>query len=136
MGHRVAPDAPVDVVALKHPAGVVRQDLEELELAARQVEALAGDVDLEAVRPDLEVARPLQALRQDADEPGVVVEHGYAEWSLRAHGLRGMVVARGAATATVHTTFTSNPATSGVVGFPGYMPINPTIAAGRPGEVL
>src|SRR5204863_6492930 len=81
-------------------------------------------------------ARPLQALRQDADEPGVVVEHGYAEWSLRAHGLRGMVVARGAATATVHTTFTSNPATSGVVGFAGYMPINPTIAAGRPGEVL
>src|SRR5215216_4484494 len=53
--HGVDPDAALDLVALEHLARVVGKDLEELKLAARQVEALAGDVDLEPIGPDLDV---------------------------------------------------------------------------------
>src|SRR5215204_420561 len=54
--HGVAPDAAIDLVALEHLAGVIGEHLEELELAAREVEALPRHVDLESIGPDLEVA--------------------------------------------------------------------------------
>ena len=55
-GHRVAPDALVDLLALEHaPAGVGEQ-LDQLELAPRQVDRAAGDERLEAVGADLELA--------------------------------------------------------------------------------
>ena len=54
--HRVAPQARVDLLALEHPALGGGEQLDQLELAARQVEALAGDEGLEAVAADLDLA--------------------------------------------------------------------------------
>src|SRR3954453_20647368 len=51
--HRVAPHALVDLLALEHLAGGLGQQLQELELAAREVEALPADERLELVAPDL-----------------------------------------------------------------------------------
>ena len=43
MGHRVAPDPLVDLLALDHRAGCLGEHLHELELAPGQLEALPGD---------------------------------------------------------------------------------------------
>ena len=56
VGHRVAPDPLVDGLALEHLALGPGEQVEELELAPGQVEAVAGDEGLEAVGADLELA--------------------------------------------------------------------------------
>src|SRR3954447_21156815 len=48
MGHPVAPDLLVDLLARQHLAYGARQQAEDFELAAREVEALLAGVDLEA----------------------------------------------------------------------------------------
>ena len=54
--HRVAPQARVDLLALEHPTLGGGEELDQLELAPGQVEALAGDEGLEAVGADLDLA--------------------------------------------------------------------------------
>ena len=61
MDHRVAPDPLVDLVALQHLAGVLGEHVQQLELAAGELEALAADVGLEAVGADLQLARDQRA---------------------------------------------------------------------------
>ena len=56
MGHRVAPDALVDLFALEHGALGPGERLEQLELAAREAEAATGDEGLKLIRADLELA--------------------------------------------------------------------------------
>src|SRR4051794_6168343 len=56
VGHRVAPYALVDLFALEHAALGARQQLDELELAAREVDRAAVGEDLELVRADLDLA--------------------------------------------------------------------------------
>ena len=56
MGHRVAPDPLVDRLALEHLALGVGEQLQQLELAAGQVEAVAADEGLELVGADLQLA--------------------------------------------------------------------------------
>src|SRR5437588_2744329 len=55
--HRVAPQARVDLLALEHPSLGHRQQLDQLELATREVEARAADERLEAVSSYLDLAR-------------------------------------------------------------------------------
>src|SRR5262249_4512801 len=55
MGHRVTPDPLVDRLALEHLAASGGEQLQELELAAGQVEALTGNEGLELIGPDLEL---------------------------------------------------------------------------------
>src|SRR3954469_25692976 len=54
--HRIAPHALVDLLAREHLAGGLGEQLEQLELAPREVEALTADERLELVGPDLELA--------------------------------------------------------------------------------
>src|SRR5205085_11537411 len=54
--HRVAPDPLVDLLALEHRAARVGEQLQQLELAAREVEAVAAHEGLELVGADLELA--------------------------------------------------------------------------------
>src|SRR3954470_7833329 len=54
--HRVATDALVDLLALEHLALGVGEELDQLELAAREVDRRAGDERLELVRADLQLA--------------------------------------------------------------------------------
>src|SRR6201999_3619646 len=56
VGHRVAPDPLVDGLALEDLALGAGEQMQELELAPGQVEAVAGDEGLEAVGADLELA--------------------------------------------------------------------------------
>ena len=56
MGHRVAPDPLVDLLALEHLAALLGEQVEQLELAAGEVEGLLADEGLEAVGPDLHLA--------------------------------------------------------------------------------
>ena len=55
MGHRVAPDPFVDLLAAQHAIGLGEQ-LQDLELARGQLEALLADVRLVQVRPDRDLA--------------------------------------------------------------------------------
>jgi len=55
-GHRVAPDALVDLLAFEHAALGGGQQLDELELAAGQLDRTALDEGLELVGPDLHLA--------------------------------------------------------------------------------
>src|SRR5690348_6482989 len=55
-GHRVAPDALVDLLALEYAALRVREQLDELELATGQVDRAVPDEGLELVGPDLHLA--------------------------------------------------------------------------------
>src|SRR3954452_9497632 len=55
--HRIAPHALVDLLAREHLAGGVGQQLDELELAAREIDAGGADEGLELIRADLELAR-------------------------------------------------------------------------------
>src|SRR6201999_3442927 len=56
VGHRVTPDPLVDRLALEHLAALLGEQVEQLELAAGEVEVdLAGE-SLEAVGPDLQIA--------------------------------------------------------------------------------
>src|SRR4051794_40942562 len=63
--HRIAPHTLVDLLALEHPALGRRQQLDQLELAAREVDRPVAYVRLEAVGADLDLAgadrRPLLA---------------------------------------------------------------------------
>src|SRR3954452_1244528 len=54
--HRVAPHALVDLLARQHLAGSVGEELDELELAPREVHARVRHERLELVGPDLELA--------------------------------------------------------------------------------
>src|SRR5207248_1775187 len=54
--HRVAPNVLVDLVALEHPAARFREQVKQLELAPREVDALAADERLELIGADLELA--------------------------------------------------------------------------------
>src|SRR6185312_17478957 len=54
--HRVAPQARVDLLALEHATVGGGQQLDQLELAARQVEARVADERLEAIGADLDLA--------------------------------------------------------------------------------
>ena len=56
MGHRVAPDPLVDLLALDHPAAGLGEHLHELELAPGELEAVPGDEGLELVGADLDLA--------------------------------------------------------------------------------
>src|SRR3954471_12125774 len=55
VGHRVAPDPLVDLLPLKHLAALLGQQVEQLELAAGELEGLLADEGLEAVRADLQL---------------------------------------------------------------------------------
>ncbi len=55
MGHRVAPDPLVDRLALQHLALGPGEQLQQLELAPGQVEAVAADEGLELVGADLQL---------------------------------------------------------------------------------
>src|SRR3954470_12191731 len=55
-GHRIAPDALVDLLALEHASLGVGEELDQLELAPGELDALAADVRLEQVGADLDVA--------------------------------------------------------------------------------
>ena len=80
MRHRVAPDPLVDRLPLEHLALALGEQLQQLELAPGQVEALAADEGLELVGPDLELAgdqrpalgpvRPRRRRRVDGFDPG------------------------------------------------------------------
>src|SRR5918999_4017887 len=54
--HRVAPHALVDLLALEHLSLGVGQQLDQLELAAREVDRLVAGERLELVGPDLDLA--------------------------------------------------------------------------------
>src|SRR5438105_1208812 len=56
VSHRVAPDALVDLLALEHLPGGLREQPDQLELAAGEVEGRAPDEGLVLVRPDLHLA--------------------------------------------------------------------------------
>src|ERR1700744_6060937 len=56
VGHRVAPDPLVDGLALEYLSLGAGEQVQQLELAPGQVEAVAGDEGLEAVGADLELA--------------------------------------------------------------------------------
>src|SRR3954454_19006232 len=56
VGHRVAPDPLVDLLALEHLAAFLGEQVEQLELAAGEVEGLVADEGLEAVGADLHLA--------------------------------------------------------------------------------
>src|SRR5829696_2682734 len=67
--HRVAPDALIHRFALQHPPGRLGEQLEELELAAGQVDADAADERLELVAADLYLAGDYRA-GLDPGSPG------------------------------------------------------------------
>src|SRR4051812_26134071 len=94
MDHRVAPDSPVDLVALEHLAGVLGEDVEELELAAGELQALAADVGLEAVGPDLQLPRDQRAKVLAGLAAPVAADHGLdpRHHLLRVTGLGDPVV--------------------------------------------
>jgi hypothetical protein len=94
MSHRVAPHALVDVLALDHPAARVGEHLEELELAARQADAAAGDESLELVGPDLDLAGNDRAGLERPPSTVVATHHGLdpGDHLLRMAGLRDPVV--------------------------------------------
>src|SRR5207302_7144583 len=54
--HRIAPHVLVDLVALEHPPPRLGEQEQQLELAAREVDALAAHERLELVGADLELA--------------------------------------------------------------------------------
>src|SRR5262245_16374000 len=56
VGHRVAPDLLVDVLALDHLAVRLREQLQQLELAAREPDAPPADEGLVLVAADLQLA--------------------------------------------------------------------------------
>src|SRR5262249_18028645 len=56
VGHRVAPDLLVDLLALDHLTVGLGEELEQLELASGETDALAADESLVLVGPDLELA--------------------------------------------------------------------------------
>ena len=64
--HRVAPHALVDLLARQDLPLVVGEQLDQLELAAREVGAAAGREGLELVEPDLELAGHDRAPRRRA----------------------------------------------------------------------
>jgi hypothetical protein len=55
VGHRVAPDLLVDLLALDHLTGDLGEQLEQFELATGEAEALPAHQGLELVGPDLEL---------------------------------------------------------------------------------
>ena len=55
VGHRIAPDPLVDRLALEHLALAVGEQVQQLELAAGQVEALTGGEGLELIWTDLQL---------------------------------------------------------------------------------
>src|SRR3954469_15629264 len=55
-GHGVAPDALVDLLALEHPALGRGEQLDQLELAAREVDRAIADEGLELIGADLHLA--------------------------------------------------------------------------------
>src|SRR4051812_14789958 len=66
VGHAVAPDLLVDLLAREDLAHRACQQAEHLELAAREVQTLLACVDLEARKVDLELAR----YRRRGHQPG------------------------------------------------------------------
>ena len=60
--HRVAPDPLVDLLALEHLALGLGEQLDQLELAAREVDRPAADEGLELVGADLDLADDDRAL--------------------------------------------------------------------------
>src|SRR5690348_6859135 len=56
VGHRIAPDPLIDRLALEHLALGVGEQLQQLELAARQVETAAADEGLELIGANLQLA--------------------------------------------------------------------------------
>ncbi len=56
MGHRVAPDPLVDRLPLEHLAALLGEQVQQLELAAGEVEGDVADEGLEAVGADLQLA--------------------------------------------------------------------------------
>ena len=56
MGHRIAPDALVDRLALEHLALGVGEQVQQLELAAGEVEAVAAHERLKLIGSDLELS--------------------------------------------------------------------------------
>ena len=69
-GHRVAPDALVDLLALEHAALGAGQQLDQLELAAGELDRAAVDERLELVGADLELAGRDRAARRRAPRRG------------------------------------------------------------------
>ena len=73
MGHRVAPDALVDLLASQHPVGA-REQLQDLELPGGQLEACLADVGLIEVGADRDLA-----------ERGGGVDRGHLGASVTSH---------------------------------------------------
>src|SRR6476660_1302484 len=80
MGHRISPHPLVDRLALQHLALGLGEQVQQLELAAGQVEAAAADEGLELVCPDLQLGgekragllagAPATAAARDRLDPG------------------------------------------------------------------
>ena len=98
MGHRVAPDRLVDLLALEHLALSLRQQLEQLELAPRQVDAAAAHERLELIRADLQLAGHQRARLDPRGGALAAPHHGLdaREHLLGVARLRDPVVGAGA----------------------------------------
>src|SRR6478736_2556536 len=74
--HRVAPDALVDLFAFQHAALGSGQELDELELAAREVDRAVARERLEAIRADLDLAGHDRACRLARLGPAAAAHNG------------------------------------------------------------
>src|SRR3954464_11384602 len=101
--HRVAPDPLVDLLALQHLALGVREQLDELELAAREIDRPAAGERLELVGPDLELADQDRLGRDARLRALATADDGLdaGDQLLRVAGLRQPVV--GAQPQAAHT---------------------------------
>ena len=98
MGHRVAPDRLVDLLALEHLALRLGEQLEQLELAPREVDAAAAHERLELVGADLELAGHERTASDALGRALAPPDHGLhaREHLLGVAGLRDPVVGAGA----------------------------------------
>ena len=76
VGHRVAPDRLVDLLALEDLALGLGEQLQHLELAPREVDAAAADEGLELIGADLELARHERPGVDPCRGPLAAADHG------------------------------------------------------------